>query len=89
MAMKDLIEEFLNYLSVERGLSDNTINAYRRDLYKYAKYLEEGRKRLHFDEVDKSDIRDYMMIEGERVVSQFRLTQSRCDKGPASFFGKG
>jgi integrase/recombinase XerD len=69
MAMKDLIEEFLNYLSVERGLSDNTINAYRRDLYKYAKYLEEGRKRLHFDEVDKSDIRDYMMIQKEKGLS--------------------
>ena len=30
MAMKDLVEEFLDYLSVERGLSANTISAYRR-----------------------------------------------------------
>ncbi len=33
--MKDLIELFINYLSVERGLADNTLLAYRRDLNKY------------------------------------------------------
>jgi len=35
LAMKKLVEEFLNYLSVERGLSNNTIRAYQRDLNKY------------------------------------------------------
>lgn len=61
MAMKDLVEEFLNYLTVERGLSDNTISAYRTDLYKYTAYMQEKKKRLHLDAVNRSDIRDYMM----------------------------
>ena len=34
------IEEFLNYLSVERGLAINTLDAYRRDLNKYTEVLE-------------------------------------------------
>ncbi len=37
--MKALIDDFMNYLSVERGLATNTISSYRRDLQKYAKYL--------------------------------------------------
>ncbi|MEW5895123.1 MAG: site-specific tyrosine recombinase XerD [Candidatus Omnitrophota bacterium] len=38
--MGDLIEGFINYLAVERGLADNTLLAYERDLNKYAGFLE-------------------------------------------------
>ena len=37
--MKAQIEEFINYLSVERGLAKNTLIAYRRDLEQYWDYL--------------------------------------------------
>ena len=30
--LKDQIDDYLRYSQVERGLSDNTINAYRQDL---------------------------------------------------------
>jgi len=33
------IERFLDHLSVERGLSANTVSAYRRDLARYASFL--------------------------------------------------
>ncbi len=39
--MKDFIENFINYLSVERGLALNTLLAYRRDLEKYSLSLSE------------------------------------------------
>lgn len=41
--MLDLVEQFLDYLSVERGLSKNTIVSYRRDLVKFAHYLDSRR----------------------------------------------
>jgi len=69
MAMKDFIEEFVNYLLVERGLSENTILAYRTDLYKYADFLTQKKKKLHLDEVSRDDIRDYMMFEKEKGLS--------------------
>ncbi|MDO8674533.1 MAG: site-specific tyrosine recombinase XerD [Candidatus Omnitrophota bacterium] len=37
--MKEFIGEFINYISVERGLAKNTLAAYRLDLEKYVKLL--------------------------------------------------
>ncbi len=37
--MKEFIVEFMNYISVERGLAKNTLLAYQRDLVKYTDYL--------------------------------------------------
>ena len=74
--MKDLIEEFLNYLVVERGLSDNTISAYRSDLYKYADFLESKKKRLHLNEVERNDIRDYMVFQKEHALSSNSISRS-------------
>lgn len=55
--MQSFIDNFINYLSVERGLANNTLLAYRRDLQKYARYLgragvssPEGVKREHITE---------------------------------------
>jgi integrase/recombinase XerD len=39
--LKAFIDEFMNYLSVERGLAKNTLLAYRRDLDKYIDYLSQ------------------------------------------------
>jgi integrase/recombinase XerD len=39
--MKELLDQFLNYLSLEAGLSVNTINSYRRDLKGYFEFLGE------------------------------------------------
>jgi integrase/recombinase XerD len=76
MAMKDLVEEFLDYLVVERGLSDNTISAYRRDLYKYTDFLESKKKRLHLNEVQRNDIRDYMVFQKERSLASNSISRS-------------
>src|ERR1035441_6045891 len=39
--MKAFIDEFMDYLSVERGLAKNTLLAYRRDLTKYIDHLSQ------------------------------------------------
>lgn len=39
--MKEDIDRFINYLSVERGFSDNTMAAYRNDLSQLATFIEE------------------------------------------------
>jgi integrase/recombinase XerD len=37
--INDLENSYFNYLSVEKGLSKNTLSAYRRDLNKFSEYL--------------------------------------------------
>lgn len=58
--MRDLLNEFLNYLSVERGLSKNTILAYRRDLNKYIEFLER-RKVGSIENVTRRMISSYLL----------------------------
>lgn len=58
--MKRQVEEFLNYLSVERGLAFNTISSYRRDLNKYIKYLEKNNV-ASFSESRRKNITDFML----------------------------
>ena len=42
---ENLVEEFINYLSIEKGLSLNTRRAYRQDMSRYLAYLrKQGRK---------------------------------------------
>ena len=41
MKLTQAIDQFINYLAVERRLSDNTLMAYQRDLWKYSDFLQQ------------------------------------------------
>ena len=53
-----LLDQFINHLKVERGLSQNTIQSYSRDLTRFFQYLEE--RDLSLLRVGQGDIMDYM-----------------------------
>lgn len=55
---EEILNDFLNHLLVEKGLSKNTIAAYSNDLYKYLNYLQ--KKSLSVNRVDQSVIRSYI-----------------------------
>ena len=40
MALEADVRTFLSYLRVEKGLSDNTIQSYRRDMLKFVEFLD-------------------------------------------------
>ena len=66
--MKALLEEFLSYLSVERGLSKNTISSYKTDLVHFAGYMEKkGVKDI--DGVKRQDIINYMLSLKDKGIS--------------------
>ncbi len=66
--MKALLEEFINYLSVERGLSNNTLSAYKRDLNKYFAYLV-SQSIDSIDKINKNSITSFMMAQKQKSMS--------------------
>lgn len=58
MENKTLIDNFIDYLNVERGLSKNTAISYKRDLFKFSDFL----KKKNIADVTKSDITDYLLF---------------------------
>ena len=55
-----LIEQYLNSLWLEKGLSENTIAAYRRDLVSYANHIEKQNKSKTLDHCSSLDIQLYL-----------------------------
>jgi len=57
--MQGLLDSFLTYLAVERGLSENTLESYGRDVKKFIAYLEEI-KITSIEDVKYSHIAEYI-----------------------------
>lgn len=66
--MKELIDTFLNYLSVERGLSRNTISSYRRDLEFYVDFLKQNNIDT-LSKITKNNITNFMLNQKDRGIS--------------------
>ncbi|MCB1193443.1 MAG: site-specific tyrosine recombinase XerD [Leptospiraceae bacterium] len=68
-----LIQNFSEYLSVEKGLSDNSIYSYRYDLNKFQNYLE--KEHIDMLEVQANDIVMFLLSEKNRKVSTKTLAR--------------
>ncbi|HET7578434.1 MAG TPA: site-specific tyrosine recombinase XerD [Bacillales bacterium] len=64
--MEDDVKDFLHYLVVEKGLSRNTVAAYRRDLQDYIAFLKEKENLRSLNEVMRENIIRYMMTLKDR-----------------------
>ncbi|EOT47986.1 tyrosine recombinase XerD [Enterococcus sp. AZ150] len=69
--MKEQIEEYLHYLTIERGLSSNTKQSYARDLMQYYHFLVE-RNITQWQNVDR-----YLVLD-------FLETMQKAGKSPAT-----
>lgn len=66
--MKELIDIFLDYLSVERGLSVNTILAYREDLSAYLDFMS-GSHIEAISRISRNDITGFMLSQKDRGIA--------------------
>lgn len=66
--MKELIDSFLNYLSVERNLAKNTVNSYRQDLNFYRQYLSKNNIN-GFSQTTKNEIANFMLSQKDKGIS--------------------
>lgn len=58
--MQDSIEDFFHYLRVERGLSENTLQSYQRDLKSYTHFLKAKAELDSLDLVVRNHIINYL-----------------------------
>ena len=75
--MQVLIEEFLNYLKVQKNYSINTITNYQRDLLLFNEYLE--KESLSFKDLEYQDIRlfyNYMDLKNYNKNTMCRILSS-------------
>ena len=91
----ELLDLFLTYLSVEKGLSRNTINSYAADLKKYLHFLKEQGRDV--TEAGKADILDFTellrgtsyavptvcrYISSIKALYRFLLIEKRIEEDP-------
>ena len=71
---RDLIGEYISYLRVERGLSDNSLLSYGRDLGKLSKFAVARHKSVH--ELDKSQLSEYFKCLTQAGLSPRSLVRT-------------
>lgn len=57
--MDDIVKDYLHYLVIERGLSENTVKSYKQDIVELVSYLKQ-QGITDFKDVDSKTILDYM-----------------------------
>ena len=86
--MRNTIQAFLNQLSIEKGFSENTVGAYRNDLYQLAGFVESIASAKKFDakwaSVDRNLLINYIIDLKERNYSS--ATVARKVAAVKSFF---
>ncbi|MGE5197594.1 MAG: site-specific tyrosine recombinase XerD [Deltaproteobacteria bacterium] len=73
--MREFIDVFLNYLSVERGLSPNTIVSYRRDLNFYMDFLD-ARGFQALSKISRNDITNFMLSRKDKGLAPNSIARS-------------
>lgn len=66
--MKELLKEFIDYLSVERGLSKNTIASYKTDLVSFLNYLE-SKGFNSVERIKRDNITNYLLHLKDKGLS--------------------
>jgi integrase/recombinase XerD len=67
---EELIEDFINMLWVEKGLSNNTVSAYKSDLNKWALFLQRYFDELSLLDATESHVQAYLAVRVEQSFSQ-------------------
>jgi integrase/recombinase XerD len=78
------INDFCHYLQLERSLSVNSVEAYRRDVQKLAQFVSMTNKQLAPEQVSTQDLRGFLQYITELGLSA--QTQGRILSGLKSFF---
>ncbi|PXW91697.1 tyrosine recombinase XerD subunit [Streptohalobacillus salinus] len=74
--MRDDIEDFLHYIKIERGLSDNTCESYLRDLTYYQSHLSSVEQIASWESVTRDQLLNYLYVLNDQGKSQATLSRT-------------
>ncbi|MFH1552401.1 MAG: site-specific tyrosine recombinase XerD [Candidatus Omnitrophota bacterium] len=72
--MKEHIENFIHFLEVERGVSQNTVQSYKRDLEKFAGYI--GKTGKDVSRVKREDLTGFLMYLKDQGLSSSTIARN-------------
>ncbi|UCZ54691.1 site-specific tyrosine recombinase XerD [Bacillus shivajii] len=58
--MQDSVQDYIHYLVVEKGLSKNTTEAYKRDLNSYIQYMKQVEEKTNVSQITKESVLHYL-----------------------------
>ena len=71
-SLNELIEEFLRYLLIDKGYSNNTIESYKRDLYKFLEY----NKNKNINDITNKDLKEYIKYLNEENLNEKSISRN-------------
>lgn len=83
MKWQNAIKDYKHYLKIERGLSNNSIESYIRDVQKLIVYLEQHNTIISPIKIDKNRIQSFIYDASKSINAR---SQSRLISGLRSFF---
>ena len=69
-------DDFFHYLQIERGLSENTLKSYRRDLKQYCHYIDKVSLKSTWANVSRSDIIGFLHMLKDDGKSSATISRS-------------
>ncbi len=84
MVWENYIEGFTNFLTLEKGVAENTLKAYSNDIQKLANYLEGQKQQVTPQHTNKKDLNNFLQSLSELGIAA--STQARIISSIKSFF---
>lgn len=84
MEWNETLESFSNFLKFERNFSDNTLDAYVRDIRKFKTFTEENLNNSTPKTVTYENLQEYLLLLSKEKISE--RTQARWISSIKSFF---
>ena len=72
MSIDELIEEFLRYLLIDKGYSNNTITSYKEDLEKFLEF----NKNKKINEINNSDLKEYVKYLNKENLNEKSISRN-------------
>ena len=72
MNLKDNIEDFLRYLLIDKNYSNNTIESYKEDLFKFNEFFNNKT----IDSIDIDDLKRYVKYLNEQELNELSISRN-------------